>query len=168
MIELVLLFQVCAPTNNPKIIFEFLSKLVYYSYFKIDDNHYIFTYAKSQFLKNSIINIITSNFTILRRIRAYERPFRSFRGFCMFILGLKETGNNFQVLETNLKQEFWEELGPIIRQKNKSKLEQYLFNFNEKEFNTESFILKNFEQPINKEFEVSNGRIIFHLNFNNK
>jgi hypothetical protein len=82
----------------------------------------------------------------------------------MFILGLKETGNNFQVLETNLKQEFWEELGPIIRQKNKSKLEQYLFNFNEKEFNTESFILKNFEQPINDEFEISNGMIIFHLN----
>jgi hypothetical protein len=71
-------------------------------------------------------------------------------------------------LETNLKQVFWDEIDLIIRQKNKSKLEQYLFSFDEKKVNSDSFILKNFEQPINNRLEISNGTITLHLNSSNE
>lgn len=71
-------------------------------------------------------------------------------------------------METNLKQVFWDEIDLIIRQKNKSKLEQYLFSFDEKKVNSDSFILKNFEQPINNRLEISNGTITLHLNSSNE
>lgn len=71
-------------------------------------------------------------------------------------------------METNLKQVFWDEIDLLIRQKNKSKLEQYLFSFDEKKVNSDSFILKNFEQPINNRLEISNGTITLHLNSSNE
>jgi len=167
MRELGLLLQMLLPTSSLELMFKLLSKLVYYSYFQVNDDYYIFAYARSQILREIILNILYSNCTIVKNIKANQRRFRSLRGFCLYILKLKETGKNFQVLKTNLQKEFWDEVSIIIRQKNKSKLEQYLFNFHETTFDSESFILKNFEQPINDRLEITNNTRIIHLNNKN-
>lgn len=163
MNELGLLIQILLPESDIKFVIKLLSKLVYYSYFQVNNNYYLFTYAKSQIFKEIITNIIYSKCKVKKNIKANQRRFRSLRGFCLYILSLKEAGKNFKVLKTNLPENFWEEVSSIIRQKNKSKLEQYLFNLNEKTFDSESFILKNFKQPIDNRLEITNNTIVLHL-----
>lgn len=111
------------PLKNESTVFESLSKLVYYSYFQVNDDYYLFTYAKSRILIKIIENLLHLNFVVVKNITTNQRRFCSLRGFCLYILNLKKTGKNFEVLETNLKQVFWDEIDLIIRQKNKSKLE---------------------------------------------
>jgi hypothetical protein len=96
MKELALLVEVILLTNNLKMMFNLLSKLVYFSYFQVTNKKYIFIYAKSQIFQTIIVNILASNYTIVETIIANQRRLRSLRGFCLYILSLEETGKIFK------------------------------------------------------------------------
>lgn len=91
MIELGLLMQV-RPLKNESAVFESLSKLVYYSYFRVNDDYYIFTYAKSRILIKIIENLLDLSFLVVENITTNQRRFRSLQGFCLYILNLKKLG----------------------------------------------------------------------------
>ena len=61
-----------------------------------------------------------------------ERRIRSIRGLILYALEIMEKDEKFQILETNLEPFFWKNVDRVIRQNQRSGLENYLFSTDSK------------------------------------
>jgi len=106
------------------LIFEQLKKQeLFFSYFQVDRNYYLFFYGQTHI----DIDLIEPQIQILQELDRKQRQVRSLRGFFLYALEIMENGKDFQILETNLKPSFWRNLKNILRQNKKSLLIQFLF-----------------------------------------
>ena len=113
----------CLATEN-SLIFEQLKKQeLFFSYFQVDRNYYLFFYGQTHI----DIDLIEPHIQILQELDRKQRQVRSLRGFFLYALEIMENGKDFQILENNLKPSFWRNLKNILRQNKKSLLIQFLF-----------------------------------------
>lgn len=168
MEELALLLKIekleTTKSHSNLAILEELSKLVYFSYFCIDNEYYLFMFAKTLLFKDLIMYfILSSNFLIKENIISNHRRFRSLRGFCLYITILRKGAKKFVVFETNLSNDFWERLEFILQQKNKYKLDEFLFSTNSFENKrAETFSVKSAKYPIKTKIKLDKNRLIFY------
>ena len=131
--NLILFFQL---TDNQDITepFDELDKLkVFFSYFQVDDNYYLFLYSE----KKVDIEFLYHLISIKKYLNKQKRRLRSFRGYFLYALEIQRTGD-LKVLKTNLNSTFWSDIDSVLRQNRRDLLLQFLFekpfenNFNEK------------------------------------
>lgn len=131
--NLILFFQL---TDNQDITepFDELDKLkVFFSYFQVDDNYYLFLYSE----KKVDIEFLYHLISIKKYLNKQKRRLRSFRGYFLYALEIQRTGD-LKVLKTNLNYTFWSDIDSVLRQNRRDLLLQFLFekpfenNFNEK------------------------------------
>lgn len=135
--------------SEDSLIFEQLQKEeLFFSYFQVDQNSYLFFYGET----NIDMDLIDPHIHILEELDRKQRKIRSLRGFFLYaqeIIGSKEDS---QILETNLKPSFWRNLKNILRQNKKSLLIKFLFSTSELKVSNHSENqienIKNFESTI--------------------
>ena len=110
--------------SEDSLIFEQLKKEeLFFSYFQVDQNSYLFFYGETTI----DIDLIDPHIHILEELDRKQRKIRSLRGFFLYaqeIIGSKEDS---QILKTNLKPFFWRKLKNILRQNKKAVLQEFLF-----------------------------------------
>ena len=100
-----------------------LEKEIYFSYFQIDPNYYLFFYGQTSI----DIDLIEPVITIIEELDRKQRKLQSLRGFFLYALETMENGKDLQILRTNLQPFFWRKVKNIIRQNKKAVLLEFLF-----------------------------------------
>ena len=96
---------------------------IFYSYFQVDQNYYLFVYAQ-----NSIdINFLYQLIDVIQELDSKQRKLRSFRGFFLYALEIIQNADNYESLKTNIQPFFWRKVRNIIRQNKKGALQEFLF-----------------------------------------
>lgn len=98
---------------------------LFFSYFQVDQKYYLFIYAEK--ITEIDIDFFYQKFNVLEEVDTKKRKIQSLRGFFLYALEIIETGQNFEVLETNFKPYFWRKIKNIIRQNKKEVLLKFLF-----------------------------------------
>ena len=116
-------FQI-QPISDETILFDqFQQQNIFYSYFQVEQNYYLFLYSQ----KFIDIDSIDPFIHIIQELDTKQRKISSLRGFFLYALEIFERTNNSQILKTNLKPSFWRNLKSILRQNKKIVLLQFLF-----------------------------------------
>ena len=109
------------------ILFETLKeKQIFFSYFQVDHNYYLFLYAQNPIQLNQIYQSVQ----IIEELGSKQRKLRSFRGFLLYALEIMEAGKDIEILNTNLQPFFWKKAKASIRQNQKKDLLEFLFGDN--------------------------------------
>ena len=96
---------------------------IFFSYFQVDQNYYLFVYAQ----KSIDINFLYQSIDVIQELDSKQRKIRSFRGFFLYGLEIMQIGENYEILKTNLQPFFWRKVKTIIRQNQKGALLEFLF-----------------------------------------
>ena len=121
--ENIFFFQTKQIHDNTNLFDQFKKQKIFYSYFQVDQNYYLFVYAQ-----NSIdINFLYQLIDVIQELDSKQRKIRSFRGFFLYGLEIMEMGENYEILKTNLQPFFWRKVKTIIRQNKKAALQEFLF-----------------------------------------
>jgi len=128
------------PENS--LLFEELQKQeLFFSYFQIDPNYYLFFYGQTSI----DIDLIEPVITIIEELDRKQRKLQSLRGFFLYALETMENGKDLQILRTNLQPSFWRTLKTILRQNKKAVLLEFLFGSQKISSTTDADIEKKFK-----------------------
>lgn len=97
---------------------------IFYFHFLVNEIYYLFIFRKEPIDLKFIYQFIE----VLEILDSRERRIRSIRGLILYALEIMEKDEKFQVLETNLEPFFWKNIQRVIRQNQRSGLENYLFS----------------------------------------
>ena len=120
-------FQTQQIHDNTNLFDQLKKQNIFYSYFKVDQNYYLFVYAE----QSIDINLLYQSVEIIQELDYKQRKIRSFRGFFLYALEILENGKDYEILQTNLQPFFWRKVKNIIRQNKKSALQEFLFGKND-------------------------------------
>lgn len=120
-----LFFQIQQISNDTVLLNEFKDQNIFYSYFQVDQNYYLFVYSQT----NIQIDFLYQLVQVIQELDSKQRKIRSFRGFFLYALEIMETGKECEILNTNLQPFFWRKVKNIIRQNKKSALQEFLFGY---------------------------------------
>jgi len=116
-------FEIQSIPDDTILFDQFQQQNIFYSYFQVEQNYYLFVYSQ----KFIDIDSIDPFIHIIQELDTKQRKIRSLRGFFLYALEIFERTNNSQILKTNLKPSFWRNLKSILRQNKKTVLLQFLF-----------------------------------------
>ena len=116
-------FQTQQIPDSSSIFDQFKQQNIFFSYFQVDRNYYLFLYAQ----KSIDINFLYQSIDVIQELDSKQRKIRSFRGFFLYSLEIMETGKDYETLTTNLQPFFWRKVKNIIRQNKKGALLEFLF-----------------------------------------
>jgi hypothetical protein len=86
-------------------IFEELQKEeLFFSYFQVDQNYYLFVYTQQPI----DINLLYQSVEVIQELDSKQRKIRSLRGFFLYALEIMEKGEDSEILKTNLQPFFWD------------------------------------------------------------
>ena len=119
-------FKIKPIPKNSRIFDELEKQELFFCYFQIDKDYYIFFYAE----KFIDIDVIDPYLDILEELDTKKRKIRSFRGFFSYVVEIMNR-KNLKILTTNLKPSFWRGLKTILRQNKKEVLLKFLFGSKE-------------------------------------
>ena len=126
-------FEIKQIPKNSRIFNELEKQEIFFCYFQIDKDYYIFFYAE----KFIDIVVIDPYLDILEELDTKKRKIRSFQGFFIYVVEIMNR-KNLKILTTNLKPSFWRGLKTILRQNKKEVLLKFLFGSKEgKEFTSD-------------------------------
>lgn len=125
--ENIFFFQTQQIHDNTNLFDQLKKQNIFYSYFKVDQNYYLFVYAE----QSIDINLLYQSVEIIQELDYKQRKIRSFRGFFLYALEILENGKDYEILQTNLQPFFWRKVKNIIRQNKKSALQEFLFGKND-------------------------------------
>jgi hypothetical protein len=125
--ENIFFFQTQQIHDNTNLFDQLKKQNIFYSYFKVDQNYYLFVYAQ----QSIDINLLYQSVEIIQELDYKQRKIRSFRGFFLYALEILENGKVYEILQTNLQPFFWRKVKNIIRQNKKSALQEFLFGKND-------------------------------------
>jgi hypothetical protein len=125
--ENIFFFQTQQIHDNTNLFDQLKKQKIFYSYFKVDQNYYLFVYAQ----QSIDINLLYQSVEIIQELDYKQRKIRSFRGFFLYALEILENGKDYEILQTNLQPFFWRKVKNIIRQNKKSALQEFLFGKND-------------------------------------
>ena len=121
--ENIFFFQTQQIPNDTILFNQLKEQKIFYSYFQVDQNYYLFVYSQ-----NSIdINFLYQSIDVIEELDSKQRKIRSFRGFFLYALEIIEKGKDYEILTTNLQPFFWRKVKTIIRQNQKGALLEFLF-----------------------------------------
>jgi len=124
-------FQTQQITDDTILLNEFKQQNIFYSYFQVDQNYYLFLYAQ----QSIDINLLYQSVQVIQELDSKQRKIRSLRGFFLYALEIMEKGEEYEILNTNLQPFFWRKVKNIIRQNKKAVLQEFLFGKDEDEEN---------------------------------
>jgi len=107
---------------DSSIFNQFKEQKIFFSYFQVDENYYLFMYAQ----KSIDINFVYQSVEIIEELDSKQRKIRSLRGFFLYALEIMEKGKDHEILHTNLQPFFWRKVKDTIRQNKKAALQQFL------------------------------------------
>jgi len=116
-------FQTQQIPDNTILFTEFQQQNIFFSYFQVDQNYYLFLYAQ----KSIQIDFLYQEIDVIQELDSKQRKIRSLRGFFLYGLEIIENGKDYEILETNLQPFFWRKVKNIIRQNKKAALHEFLF-----------------------------------------
>jgi hypothetical protein len=102
---------------------QFKQQNIFFSYFQVDQNYYLFLYAQ----QSIDINLLYQSVEVIQELDSKQRKIRSLRGFFLYALEIMENGENYEILKTNLQPFFWRKVKNIIQQNKKAALQEFLF-----------------------------------------
>ena len=114
--ENIFFFQTQQIHDKTNLFDQLKKQNIFYSYFKVDQNYYLFVYAQ----QSIDINLLYQSVEIIQELDYKQRKIRSFRGFFLYALEILENGKDYEILQTNLQPFFWRKVKNIIRQNKKS------------------------------------------------
>ena len=124
-------FQTQPIPDSSSIFDQFKQQNIFFSYFQVDQNYYLFLYAdesRRKLRQKSIdINFLYQSIDVIQELDSKQRKIRSFRGFFLYALEIMQMGENYEILKTNLQPFFWRKVKNIIRQNKKVALQEFLF-----------------------------------------
>ena len=120
-------FQTQQIPDSSSIFDQFKQQNIFFSYFQVDQNYYLFVYAQ----KSIDINFLYQSIDVIQELDSKQRKIRSFRGFFLYALEIMEKGKDYEILATNLQPFFWRKVKNIIRQNQKGALLEFLFGKDE-------------------------------------
>jgi hypothetical protein len=116
-------FQTQQIPDSSSIFDKLKEQNIFYSYFQVDQNYYLFLYAQ----QSIDIKLLYQSVQIIQELDSKQRKIRSLRGFFLYALKIMENGEEYEILNTNLQPFFWRNLKSILRQNKKTVLLQFLF-----------------------------------------
>ena len=116
-------FQTQQIPDSSSIFDQFKQQNIFFSYFQVDQNYYLFVYAQ----KSIDINFLYQAIDVIHELDSKQRKIRSFRGFFLYALEIIQMGENYEIIKTNLQPFFWRKVKTIIRQNQKGALLEFLF-----------------------------------------
>jgi len=119
----VFFFQTQPIPDSSSIFNQLKEQKIFFSYFQVDQNYYLFVYAQ----KSIDINFLYQSIDVIQELDSKQRKLRSFRGFFLYGLEIMQMGENYEILKTNLQPFFWRKVKTIIRQNQKGALLEFLF-----------------------------------------
>jgi hypothetical protein len=117
-------FQTQQIPDDTILFNEFQQQNIFFSYFQVDKNYYLFVYAQ----QSIDINLLYQSVEGIKELDSKQRKIRSLRGFFLYALEILENGKDYEILHTNLQPFFWRKVKNIIRQNKKAALQEFLFN----------------------------------------
>ena len=129
-------FEIQPISDNSLIFDELKNQQLFFSYFQVDQNYYLFFYGQ----ESIDIDRIDPFIHILQELDTKERKIRSLRGFFLYALEIIENRKDLQILTTNLKPSFWRNIKTILRQNKKEVLLRFLFGTAETKIDIEKKI----------------------------
>ena len=118
-------FQIQQIPDSSSIFDQFNQQNIYFSYFQVDQNYYLFLYAQQSIDINLLYQSVAVD--VIQELDSKQRKIRSLRGFFLYALEIIENGKDYEILETNLQPFFWRKVKNIIRQNKKAALQEFLF-----------------------------------------
>ena len=109
--------------QDKSIFDEFKEKTIFFSYFQVDQNYYLFVYGQ----KSIDINFLYRSINVIQELDSKKRRIRSLRGFFLYALEIMENEKDSEILKTNLQPFFWRKVKNIIRQNKKEAISEFLF-----------------------------------------
>lgn len=116
-------FQTQTIPGNSNLFQQLKKQNIFYSYFLVNQNYYLFFYAQEPIQIDFIYQFIN----LVQELDSKQRKIRSLRGFFLYALEIIKNGKDYEILETNLQPFFWKKVHDIIRQNKKSALQEFLF-----------------------------------------
>jgi len=121
--------------------YEFTIREIFYAYFLANHKYYLFIFQKESIDLNFIFQLVE----VVDKLDSRKRQIRSMRGFILYALEIMETDKDSQILETNLKPFFWQDVKRIINQNKKNGLQNYLFPIKEVNLDIDKYNKVNIE-----------------------
>ena len=121
--ENIFFFQAQQIPDNTSLFNQFKEQNIFYSYFQVDQNYYLFFYQQTPIDLQFLYQFVD----VIQELDYKKRKIRSFRGFFLYALEIIQMGENYEILKTNLQPFFWKKVKDIIRQNKKSALQEFLF-----------------------------------------
>lgn len=118
-------FQTQQIPDDTSLFDEFKQQKIFFSYFQVDRNDYLFFYSQ----KDININFLYQSIDVIQELDSKQRKIRSPRGFFLYALEIMENGEDYEILNTNLQPFFWRKVKNIIRQNKKAALQEFLFGY---------------------------------------
>ena len=119
-------FQIQQIPDSSSIFDQFNQQNIYFSYFQVEKNYYLFVYAQ----QSIDINLLYQSVKVIEELDSKQRKIRSLRGFFLYALEIIENGEDYEILNTNLQPFFGicaATVKNIIRQNKKAALQEFLF-----------------------------------------
>ena len=116
-------FQTQQIPDDTSLFDEFKQQKIFFSYFQVDQNYYLFVYSQADIQLDTIYQSVQ----LIQELDSKQRKIRSLRGFFLYALEIMETGKDYEILNTNLQPFFWKKVQNIIRQNKKAALHEFLF-----------------------------------------
>jgi hypothetical protein len=120
-------FQTQQIPDDRILLNQFQNQKIFFSYFKVDQNYYLFLYAQ----KSIQLDTIYESVEVIEELDSKQRKIRSLRGFFLYALEIMEKGEDYEILFTNLQPFFWRKVKNIIQQNKKDALLEFLFGKDE-------------------------------------
>ena len=128
-------FQTRQIPDDTILFDQFKQQKIFFSYFQVDQNYYLFLYAQESIQLDTIYQSVQ----LIEELYYKQLKIRSLRGFFLYALEIIENGKDYEILETNLQPFFWDlrethvfqdfvrTVKNIIRQNKKAALQEFLF-----------------------------------------
>ena len=108
-------FQTQQITNHTILFNQLKEQNIFFSYFQVDQNYYLFLYAQ----KSIDIHFLYQSLDVIQELDSKQRKIRSLRGFFLYALEIIENAQDYEILSTNLQPFVWRKVKNIIRQNKK-------------------------------------------------
>jgi len=108
--------------DNLTVFEELKNKQLFFSYFQVDQNYYLFLYGQ----ESIDIEFLYQSVDVIQELDKKKRAIRSLRGFFLYALEIMDN-RKVQILKTNLQPSFWRQLKKILEQNKKKVILQFLF-----------------------------------------
>ena len=119
----VFFFQTQQIPDDTILLDEFKQQNIFYSYFQVDQNYYLFFYSQ----KSIDIHFLSQFVDVIQELDSKQRKIRSLRGFFLYALEIIENAQDYEILSTNLQPFVWRKVKNIIRQNKKAAFQEFLF-----------------------------------------